>query len=228
MWNKKGKNMKPKFYLEVQQHIFDPNDKFNYQTNQDWLNLRADRITASIAGDLFVKGKHITGLGSGIIEKLERRAMQKFSGWIDDESLTYSEKDAIKRGIVYEDEAAQWYEKHTGRTVATCGFVERGKYLGCSPDRIVIGFDRRLLQIKVPMPQNFIKEVMAEGKDHIAQCKTELFVCDYLVNDLLIYSPELQTGYIRHVERDPEHDKILLSKMRVAIKYRQQVYDKTR
>ena len=218
--------MKPKFYFEIQQHIFDPSDRFNYQTNQDWLDLRADKITASIAGDLFVKGKHKTGLGSDIISTLEKRALQKYTGWIDDESISYSEKDAIKRGIIFEEEAAEWYEKHTGRSVATCGFVQRGQYLGCSPDRIVLGFDRRLLQIKVPMPQNFMKEVMADGEKHVAQCKTELYVCDYLINDLVIYSPELKTGYIREIHRDPEHDKTLLSKMRVAIKYQQELYAK--
>ena len=222
----KGKKMKPKFYFDIQQYIFDPSDRSNYQSDPRWLNLRSDRITASISGDLFVKGKHKTGLGSEIISTLEKRALQKYTGWIDDTSVAYSEKDAIKRGIIYEQEAAEWYEKHTKRSVANCGFVGRGQFLGCSPDRIVLGFDRRLLQIKVPMPQNFMKEVMADGEKHVAQCKTELYVCDYLVNDLLIYSPELKTGYIREIHRDPEHDKTLLSKMRVAVKYQQELYDK--
>lgn len=218
--------MKPKFFFDVQQHIFNPENIYEYQTNQDWLDLRSDKITASIAGDLFVKGKHRTGLGSNIIATLERRALQKYSSWIDDEGISYSEKDAIKRGIVYEQEAAEWYEKKTNRSVATCGFVQRGQYLGCSPDRIVLGDDRRLVQIKVPMPQNFMKEIMADGESHVDQCKVELYVCDYLINDLVIYSPELKTGYIREIHRDPEHDKILLSRMRIAIKYQQELYKK--
>ena len=81
------------------------------------------------------------------------------------------------------------------------------------------------LQIKIPMPQNFLKEVMADGKDHERQCKTELYVCDYLINDLVIYSPELHTGHIREIKRDPAHDRMLLSKMRVAVRHREHATD---
>lgn len=217
--------MKPQFYFDVEQHIFDPNDPYSYQTNEAWLALRADRITASIAGDLFVNGKHPTGLGADIINKIERRVMQRFTGWIDDEAASYAEKETIRRGIIFEREAAEWYERKTGRKVATCGFVSRGEYLGCSPDRIVLGDDRRLVQFKIPMPQNFLKEVMADGKDHERQCKTELYVCDYLINDLVIYSPELHTGHIREIKRAPEHDRMLLSKMRVAVRHREHATD---
>lgn len=214
---------KPKFYFDIPQHIFDPNDPYNYQTNDEWLSLRKDRITASMAGSLFVSGKSSSGLGVDIIDKLERRVMQKYSGWIDDDAMSWQEKEAVKRGIVYEQMAADWYSYKTGRTLVSCGFVERGEYLGCSPDRIVSMVDstiKRLVQIKIPMPHNFIKEVMAEGKTHVAQCKTELYVCDFDFNDLVIFSPELQTGYIREIPRDQEHDKTLLSKMRVAIHHK--------
>jgi len=214
----------PIFHFDLKQYLFDPNDPYNYQANEEWLALRADRITASVAGDLFVNGKSASGLGANIIDKLERRVMQRYSGWIDDDSLSFQEKEAVRRGIIYEREAMEWYSRKTGRRLMNCGFVQRGQFLGCSPDSVVEG-ERRLVQCKIPMPQNFIREVMAQGKDHLAQCKTELYVSDFEVNDLLIYSPELKLGWIREITRDPIHDRTLLSKVRVAVKHQRNCID---
>jgi len=212
--------MKPKFYWDMPQYFHDPADPYNYQVNEEWLALRADRITASYAKELLVNGKSASGLGDVITQRLERRVMQKHSGWIDDESISYQDKEAVRRGLVYESEAIEWFKSVKKVCVRRCGFVERGSYLGCSPDGAMES-DRALVQVKIPMPDNFLRAIMADGKDYIAQCKTELFVCDYLKNYLVIYSPELGYGFIKEIDRDPEHDKALMSKMRVAIQHQQ-------
>lgn len=222
--------MKPKFYFELPQHIFDPSDPYNYQTNPEWLEIRADRITASFAGELIVDGKTKDGLGKTIKKRLNKRIMQRYTGWIDDEAASWAEKEAIRRGIIFEDEAAKWYSRVKGWQVAPCGFVERGSYLGCSPDRIVVSeTGPRLLQIKVPMPENYLEKIIDDGHlEYVPQCKTELFVCDFEVEDLLIYSPELKTGEIIEIKRDKEFDKKLLSKTHSAVIYQYRVDKKIR
>jgi hypothetical protein len=211
--------MKPKFYFDLQQHIFDPNNRFNYQTNPDWLELRADRFTASNAADLLSKGKDADGLSKSIKTLINSRTMQNRTGWIDDSAVSYSEKECITRGRVYEDEARKWYERQTGRSVVECGFVERGSYIGCSPDGLVVD-ELRTVQIKIPMPANFVNAILNGWKDYVPQCHFERFVCCFKVADLVIYSPELQTGKIIEIPADPEIDQNILSKIRSAVKYR--------
>ena len=214
--------MKPKFNFDLQQHIFDPNNRFNYQTNPEWLELRADRFTASNAADLLSKGKDKDGLSKTIKKLINSRAMQNRTGWIDDSAMSYSEKEAVTRGLVYEEEARQWYQRQTGRTVVECGFVERGQYLGCSPDGLVCD-ELRTVQIKIPMPANFVDAILSGWEDYVPQCHFERFVCCFKVADLVIYSPELRTGKIIEIPADPKIDQNILSKMRDAVKYRDTV-----
>lgn len=212
--------MTPKFYFDLQQHIFDPENRFNYQTNPDWLELRADRFTASNAADLLSNGKDKDGLSKTIKSLINSRTMQNRTGWIDDSAMSYSEKECITRGLVYEDEARKWYQRQTGRTVVECGFVERGAYIGCSPDGLVAD-ELRTVQIKIPMPKNFIDDIMKDGwKKYEPQCHFERFVCKFKVADLVIYSPELQTGKIIEIPADENVDRAILSKIRAAVKYR--------
>lgn len=211
--------MKPRFKFDLQQHIFDPNNRFNYQTNPKWLDLRADRFTASNAADLLSKGKDKDGLSKTIKKLINSRAMQKRTGWIDDSAMSYSEKEAVTRGLVYEEEARQWYQRQTGRNVVECGFVERGSYIGCSPDGLVCD-ELRTVQIKIPMPANFVEAILNGWKDYVPQCHFERFVCCFKVADLVIYSPELQTGKIIEIPADREIDQNILSKIRSAVKYR--------
>lgn len=222
--------MIPKFDFELEQHLFDPSDPYNFQTNPDWLEIRADRITASYAEELMVDGKTQDGLGKTIRKRLNKRVMQRYTGWVDDDAASWAEKEAIRRGIIFEREAIAWYSQMTGRKVVPCGFVTRGLYLGCSPDGIVVETDeRRMVQIKIPMPENYPEKIIDDGHmEYVPQVKMELFVCDFNISDLVIYSPELQAGEIIPIERDREFDKKILSKMRRAVQYQDKVDVKIR
>lgn len=212
--------MIPKFYFDVKQHIFDPANPYEYQTNPVWLDMRADRFTASYAAELLVKGKDEDGLGATIKTLIDRRVSERFMGWIDDSGISWSEKEAVRRGIIYEDEARKWYEQQTGLKVIECGFVERGEYLGCSPDGLIPEL-KRMIQIKIPLYQNYIQAALRlKGKPYIPQCEMELFVCDYEQNDLVFYNPEKKIGKIIPVKRNPETDLAILSKMRAAVRFR--------
>lgn len=215
--------MKPKFYFDVEQHIFDVTDKFNFQTSPEWLELRANRLTASFASELLAKGKSSDGLGKSIKKRLAKRLMQKWTGWVDDESVSWQDKEAVLRGIQYESEALEWYQLTTGRNTVPCGFVERGKYLGCSPDSFVVdGEGIAMAQIKIPMPGNFIDAIM-DYSEYISQIEMELFVCDLEKSDLVIYSPELKTGKIIPVRRNRDTDREILSKMKAAVRFQRAV-----
>lgn len=213
--------MKPKFYFELQQHFFDPNNHFNYQTNPDWLAIRAERFTGSTAKEFLSKGKDKDGLSKSIKKQINSRVMQSKTGWIDDSAVSYSEKECVVRGLAYEDEARKWYESQTGRTVIECGFVERGSYIGCSPDGLVVD-ELRTVQIKIPMPANFVEAIL-DYSEYLPQCHFERFVCQFKASDLVIYSPELQTGKIIEVPADPDIDKEILSKLRAAVRYQNTV-----
>lgn len=218
----KGSTMKPKFYFDVQQHIFDPENPWNYQTNEDWLELRKDRLTASLANDLLAKGRSADGLSNTIKKIINKRVMQFYTTWVDDECVSYSDKEELVRGLVYEQEAREWYESVTGDKVTECGFVERGQYLGCSPDGLIM-HKRRTLQIKIPMPANYISKCM-DWSEYNNQCQTETFVCDFDDADLLIYSPELGVGKIINIPPDNSVKLRLLSQTRVAIDYRARAF----
>ena len=217
--------MKPNFYWDIPQHIFDPADPYNFQTNEEWLALRADRLTASFAKDLLADEKGSTGLGKVIKKRIGKRIMQRYSGWIDDECMSWAEKENVRRGIVFEPEARARYSAVPGFNVTECGYVERGSYIGCSPDGLVLEHKRNV-QIKIPAPENYVACVSGEWKEYEKQCKMELFVCDNDVSDLVIYSPELQAGEIISIKRDPAIDAKILSKTRLAVKY-QEESDKT-
>lgn len=211
--------MIPNFHYDVKQHLFDPANPYEYQTNPEWLDMRADRFTASHADELLVSGKDKDGLGKTIKTLINNRVMQRLTGWIDDSAVSWQEKEAVRRGIIYEDEARKWYERQTGLKVVECGFVERGEYIGCSPDGLVPE-QKRMIQIKIPMPVNFINMLHSEAKEFTSQCEMELFVCDYEQNDLVVYSPELGVGRIFPVKRNKDTDAKILSKMRAAAQYR--------
>lgn len=216
--------MKPKFYFDVKQHIFDPSNPWNYQTNEDWLELRKDRLTASFANDLLAKGRSVDGLSNTIKKLINKRVMQFYTTWIDDESVSYADKEELVRGLVYEQEARSWYEYETGDNVTECGFVERGKYLGCSPDGLILD-KRRTLQIKIPMPANYISKCIDDGwAEYVNQCQMEMFVCDFDYADLVIYSPELGTGKRIELKRNNAVILRLLSQMRIAINYRARAF----
>lgn len=209
---------KPKFYFDIVQHIFDPVDPFQFQASQEWLNLRANRITASYAKDLLSNGRTSDGLGKSIKKLIGKRLMGLWTGWVDDSAISFQEKECVLRGLAYERQALEWYSTKTGKDVVPCGFISRGKYIGCSPDGLVIGNELKMVQVKIPMPGNF-PDAIEDYDDHIAQIEMELFVADLQDSDLLIYSPELGIGKIIPVKRNPRTDTKILSKLKDSIRY---------
>ena len=57
----------------------------------------------------------------------------------------------------------------------------------------------------------------------INACLNVNFLLYYFLCDLVIYSPELQTGKIIEVPADPDIDREILSKLRVAVRYQNTV-----
>lgn len=210
--------MKPKFYFDIPQHIFDPSNPWNFQTNEDWLALRRDRLTASLANDLLAKARTVDGLSNTIRRTINKRVMQFYTTWIDDECVSFQEREEVQRGLVYEQEARNWYESVTGDKVTECGFVERGKYLGCSPDGLILD-KQRTVQIKIPMPANYLSKCF-DWSEYVNQCQCEMLVCGFNNADLVIYSPELGTGKRIGIKRDNSIFARILSQMRIAVSYR--------
>lgn len=109
---------------------------FNYpQRSQSWLELRKGRITGSnvsacIGDSIFSTPQSIARVILGL-EKIE-------------------ENDNIRRGIIREPLAADWYTRHINPNIQEVGFIipKWDPSLGVSPDRLV-GNDG-LLEIKCP------------------------------------------------------------------------------
>lgn len=154
------------------------------QGSKEWLELRNLKFTASNADTISANGK---GLETLVKEMLaEYYSSQEF------EEYTGKFKSAdMQRGNDYEAMARSVYELETGNTVKEVGFIQRSKYIGCSPDGLVDeswtgSKEEGLIEIKNHSDKVFL-ELMLTGKvdpKYVKQMQYQMWVtqlnwCDY-------------------------------------------------
>lgn len=170
------------------------------QRSEEWFEIRAGKITASVASKL------VTPAGKASIQYKSEigRIIAENQGW--------QEPDFIKptfwmeRGVDMEEEARKWFQVETGLKVTECGFIEHDSGLaGFSPDGYVLDGDLLIpVELKCPKPSTHVKWIL-EGdelpKDHKAQCHFALAVSDAPYMWFQSYCPNAKPILVK-VERD--------------------------
>jgi hypothetical protein len=159
------------------------------QGSQEWLDIRAGKVTSSVAPSLFTKPRDKTQpFGAAAMEHAMRLAIERISGKPSPQAQFFSH--ATNRGNTLEPRAREHYELQKFTKVREVGFVDCGKF-GDSPDGLV--GDKGLVEIKCYTdPKNIMKAALGKNKDHDLQIKWHLYCCndkDYC--DFDAFYPEL-------------------------------------
>ena len=173
------------------------------QGSEEWLNLRAGKVTASRVADLLAKTK--TGPSASRGNYLIELALQRVTKTIE-ESYTNA---AMEWGTQTEPQARVAYEVKTGNFVDQVAFIDHPTIsgFGCSPDGLV--GDSGLIEIKCPNSAthwSYIKANEPPNK-YFIQMQAQMAVtgakwCDFVSFDPRM--PERSQLLIVNVPRDPE------------------------
>lgn len=161
------------------------------QRTPEWDQLRAGRLTASLASKLVTP----TGKPSAQYKGEIARIIAERMGLQEPEFLkpTYW----MERGVDMEEEARKWFELETDFDTTPVGFItDDSDYIGASPDALIKGLDWNHvpLELKVPKPSTHIKWLLEGGvpKDHIAQVHFQMVLCQSDVAYFASYCPDVR------------------------------------
>lgn len=171
------------------------------QGSQEWLALRAGKVTASKAADVMssiTTAGYRNYLADLVVERLTGNKTESFTN------------AAMQWGVDQEPLARAEYEVKTGNFVDQIAFVEHPTIadFGCSPDGLVE--DDGLIEIKCPNTATHIDYVMQDKvpTKYIPQIQCQLAVTGRKWCDFVSFDPRLPDGLqilIVRLERDDEY-----------------------
>lgn len=169
------------------------------QGTDEWLALRAGRITASECGNLVTPLFKIR-TGEMVQTYLAKKLAEKWIG----RPLPEDDFNSVPTefGSILEQFARPYFEMITGTPVSTCGFITTDDDLcGCSPDGIVNGNEG--VEIKCPGHKKHTKNLLGGElpEDHIIQVQFSLFVTGWDVWHFMSYRHDMPPLVLK-VERD--------------------------
>lgn len=167
-------------------------NSINIDTNNDWLELRAGKFTASNASAFLADARTKGEIGDSC-KTLCHKVMAERSGWREERN-PYMEYASIRRGLVFEHVARKLAQEKLGEIITECGFVESDEMFGCSPDGLIMkdGKIDALVEIKCPEPMNFYKQLMnAANKEYQQQMQFAMNVCDCPRAYFILFCPEV-------------------------------------
>ena len=171
------------------------------QGSQEWLALRAGKVTASKVADVMssiTTAGYKNYLADLVVERLTGKKTESFTN------------AAMQWGVDQEPIARAEYEVKTGNFVDQIAFVDHPTIanFGCSPDGLV-GNDG-LIEIKCPNTATHIDYVMQDKvpTKYIPQIQCQLAVTGRKWCDFVSFDPRLPDGLqilIVRLERDDEY-----------------------
>jgi len=176
------------------------------QGSQEWLDLRLGIPTASQFHRIITaKTLKPSAAAQEYIHEL-------IAEWALGEPLDEDANSFMLRGSTLEQEAVDWYEFTTDRTIDRVGFctTDDGR-VGCSPDGLVGNSGG--LEIKCPGVKNHIGYLVGSpAEKYKAQIQGGLWVCEREWWEIISYNPELPQRLVR-VERDEKFITALAERM---------------
>ena len=112
----------------------------------------------------------------------------------------------MERGKELEASAAQQYEFEQDVTAFPVGFITTDDgTLGCSPDRLVLGEQRRAVEIKCPAPHVHLGYLLdGTNDDYKPQVQGQILVAELERADLYSYHPQMPPALVTTV-RDADY-----------------------
>lgn len=155
------------------------------QGSPEWFGLRMGRVTGTSAADLLVNGKGADGLGVGAWSLIYQLAGEIVTGETPPEFGNYW----TERGKKMEAQAIEAYMEYTFHQANRVGFIEWGKYAGCSPDFMVD--EKRGGEVKCLSAREHFRYCHTRKieKDYFAQVQWCLFVTGFEAWDYIHYHP---------------------------------------
>lgn len=168
-------------------------NSININTNNDWLEIRAGKFTASTASQFLADSRTKGETIGDSCKTLCHKVMAEQSGWREERN-PYMEFASIRRGLVFEPIARKLAEEKLGETITECGFVESDELFGCSPDGLIMkdGKIDAVIEIKCPEPMSFYKQLMeCANKEYQQQMQFAMNICDCPRAYFVLYCPEV-------------------------------------
>lgn len=168
-------------------------NSININTNNDWLEIRAGKFTASTASQFLADSRTKGETIGDSCKTLCHKVMAEQSGWREEKN-PYMEFASIRRGLVFEHVARKLAEAKLGEPINECGFVESDGLFGCSPDGLIIkdGKIDAVIEIKCPEPMSFYKQLMeCANKEYQQQMQFAMNICDCPRAYFVLFCPEV-------------------------------------
>lgn len=161
------------------------------QGTPEWHKVRELKFTASKADAIATNGKGLDTLVKELLS--EYYSSQEFNEY----TQKYKSED-MQRGNDFESMSRMVYEMETGYTVKEVGFVERSKYIGCSPDGMIES-EKGLIEIKNHSDNKFIELLLTEKIDpkYIKQMQYQLWVTGYNWVDYFGFNPNFNPNFYK-------------------------------
>ncbi len=171
------------------------------QGSQEWLQLRAGRVTASRVADVVARTK--SGYGASRANYMAELIAERLTG-IPAPSFTNA---AMQHGVEQEPHARRAYAELMGVEVVEVPFVEHPEIpmFGCSPDGLV--GDDGLVEIKAPNTATHLETLLTEtvpGK-YVTQMQVQMACTGRAWCDFASFDPRLPANmalFVRRIDRD--------------------------
>ncbi len=171
------------------------------QGSQEWLQLRAGRVTASRVADVVARTK--SGYGASRANYMAELIAERLTG-IPAPSFTNA---AMQHGVEREPHARRAYAELMGVEVVEVPFVEHPEIpmFGCSPDGLV--GDDGLVEIKAPNTATHLETLLTEtvpGK-YVTQMQVQMACTGRAWCDFASFDPRLPANmalFVRRIDRD--------------------------
>jgi hypothetical protein len=129
------------------------------------------------------------------------------------------QSEHMRRGMIEEAEAVEWYEFDTGTSTKSIGFVTNDEgTLGCSPDRLV--GDDGLLEVKCLSDKEHV-QALCEGRINIRfrpQLQGQIYISERQWVDILLWHRVLPCRVIR-VEPDERFTETLVKELQSFLSF---------
>ena len=179
------------------------------QRSEQWQRMHIGLPTASEFHKIVTPTK--LELAAGRKELMYRLAAERLLGQSFAKSLDGLQW--IEIGKEQEGEAVREYEAlHDVETVEVGFVVTDDGRLGCSPDRLVVGDDKRAVEIKslfAPKMMRYLLE--GPGPEHRVQVLGQMFVADLDIADLYARNRETPPYYHQWFRSEVKHDIVKLA-----------------
>ena len=166
------------------------------QGTPEWFKVRELKLTASKADCIATNGK---GLETYVKELLA----DYFSSSQYEEYTGKYKSPAMQRGNDFEAMARMVYEFETGNTVREVGFIERSKYIGCSPDGLVTedgsSEEDGLIEIKNHDDKVFLELILTEKVDpkYVKQMQYQMWTTGKKFCDYFGFNPNFKPNFYK-------------------------------